>query len=280
VQPPRIAVAGAGACVAYRCREVGRLCLAALTGVLFASPVLAEDESDEPDPVSVVFFGSLEAGPSKTFASYGSKRAIGSDGLNESGFRLMSKAGAAREQANRFRPHGKGYKAEAQYLIGYEWRIGSSFLSLYAGPDVEAEFREVWSGYYYAIARIGTRLHADLWTTPTNATMAQVSTYVSTLDHRAWGRLALGHKIDRGLYLGPEIELYRQTDYDKLRVGLHLTGLRLFGATWRLSGGWEDTSDRAVGAYATLSVHWTGDLAKLSLASLASPFLSRPNIRP
>lgn len=265
--------------MAYRCGKVGRLCLAALAGVLFASPVLAEDESDEPDPVSIVFFGSLEAGPGKTFASYGSKRAIGSDRLDASGFRLMSKLGAAREQANRFRPHGKGYKTEAQYLIGYEWRIGSSFLSLYAGPDVEAQYWEVWYASY-GIARIGARLHADLWTTPTNTTMAQVSTYVSTLDHRAWGRLALGHKIDRGLYLGPEVELYRQADYDKLRVGLHLTGLRLFGATWRLSGGWEDTSDRAVGAYATLGVHWAGDLTKLSLASLVSPFLSRPDIRP
>ena len=30
------------------------------------------------------------------------------------------------------------YKAESQALLGYEWRIGDSFLALYAGSDAES----------------------------------------------------------------------------------------------------------------------------------------------
>ncbi|RDJ27356.1 cellulose biosynthesis protein BcsS [Bosea caraganae] len=248
--------------------------------MLFASPVLADDDDDEPDPAKIVFFGSLEAGPGKTFTSFGSKQAFGADGLDAGGFRLMNKLGLSREQARRLVPRGKAYKVESQFLIGYEWRFSDSFFSLYAGPDIEAEYRELGCGCYYGVSRISARLQADLWATPTDATMVQLSAYVSGLDRRAWGRLALGHKIDRGLHLGPEVELYRQSGYDKLRVGLHLTGLRLFGATWRLSGGWEDTSDRDVGAYATLGVHWTESSTALPAGSLPLPFQRRPQIRP
>lgn len=250
-------------------------------GALFASSALADDEddTDASDTASTVFFGSLEAGPSKSFASYGLKRAIGADGLDASGFRLMNTLGVTRERASSVRPYGRGYKLEAQTLLGYEWQLGSAFLSLYAGPDFEAEYRELWHGYY-GIARFGTRLHADLWATPSGTTMAQVSAYASTLDHRVWGRIALGHKLGAGLYLGPEVEFYRQTDYHKLRSGVHLTGQRLFGANWRLSAGWQDASNSAPGAYATLGLHWTAGIETRLLGLLAAPFRQSLAIHP
>ncbi|MBA4335055.1 MAG: hypothetical protein C0420_09145 [Methylobacterium sp.] len=62
--------------------------------------------------------------------------------------------------------------------------------------------------------------------------------------------------LSQDVYAGPEVEAYRAGDYTKLRLGLHLTGLRLFGVVWRLSGGWQRTSDRPSEAYATLGVHW------------------------
>lgn len=265
--------------MAYRCGKVGSLCLVALAGMLLASPVLAEGEEwpDEPDPTRTVFFGSLEGGPSKSFASYGSKRAVDAGGLDASGFRLMQKLGVANERAN---PYGRSYKTEAQALLGYEWQLDSTSLSLYVGSDFEAEYRETRCGCYRGVVRLGKRVHADLWTTPSSATMAQASAYASTIDHRAWGRLALGHKLGRGLYLGPEIEFYRQTGYHKLRAGAHLTGLRLFGTTWRLSAGWQAASRSPPGAYATLGVHWTGGVEKRLAGLLASPWQRRLDIRP
>ena len=82
--------------------------LVLVAGVL-SSPVAADDEPAERPALSTVFFGSLEAGPAKTFASFGLKRALGGTGLASSGFRAMLSAGISREEASRTRPHGTLY---------------------------------------------------------------------------------------------------------------------------------------------------------------------------
>lgn len=227
---------------------------------MLACPARADEEaSDERSPLSTVIFGSLEAGPTKTFASIGMKKAL-TGGLAGSGFRAMLKVGGSREQLGRRPPYDLAYKSEAQALIGYEWRIGDTFLSLYAGSDYEGEQREEPLATVVT-NRYGARLHGDLWMTPTPGTMLQASAYASTIGGRLWGRVAPGWLLPRdlqleGVYLGPEIEVYRESDYSKLRLGLHLTGLRLLGLSWRISGGWQSTSDRPSEAYATLGLHW------------------------
>lgn len=223
-------------------------------------PAMAEEETtEERSPLSTVIFGSLEAGPTKTFAAIGMKKAL-TGGLASSGFRALLKVGGSQEQTGTRRPHGIAYKSEAQALIGYEWRIGDAFLSLYAGSDYEGEQRD--EPLVTVITnRYGARLHGDLWMTPTPDTMLQVSAYASTIGGRLWGRIAPGWLLPqdlplKGVYLGPEIEAYRERDYSKLRLGLHLTGLRFLGLSWRIAGGWQSTSDRPSEAYATLGVHW------------------------
>lgn len=214
-----------------------------------------DDAETERSPLSTVIFGSMEAGPTKTFLSIGMKRAIGG-GLAQSGFRLFVKAGGSQEETRPRSPHGTTYKAESQALIGYEWRIGDSFLALYAGSDVLSERREEAFGPSFLSTRYGARLQADLWSTPAPGMMVQANAYASTLDGRLWGRLAPGWQTPLGFYAGPEFEAYRERDYRKYRLGLHLTGLRLLGLEWRLSGGWERTSDRPSALYATLGLHW------------------------
>lgn len=230
---------------------------AAVTAIAFACPAHAEeDEPPERPALSQVIFGSLEAGPAKTFLSVGLKRALTGD-LATSGFRIMLKAGASQEQADRRRPHGVTYKSESQALLGYEWRIGDSFVSLYAGSDVESEQRERLLTIEQRM-RYGARLQADLWTTPTPETMLHASAYVSSLNGRIWARVSPGWMLPlpQRVYAGPELEIYRESAYGKLRLGLHLTGLRLLGLNWRLSGGWQRTTDRPHEAYATLGLHW------------------------
>lgn len=246
--------------MAYRCVKRRLVLLAAFTGTIASYPALAQDEPDERPAISTVLFGSLEAGPVKTFAAIGMKRAFGSGGLDASGFRSMLKIGVSGEQARRTRPHGTIYKAEAQTLIGYEWRIGDTFVSVYAGADYESEQRPCGCGTV-TTARFGQRLQGDLWATPLPGMMLQASAYASTLDRRLWGRIAPGWTLPQSfqpqeLYLGPELEAYRDRSYSKLRLGLHLTGLRLLGLGWRLSAGWQNTSDRPAEAYATLGLHW------------------------
>ncbi|QEL21209.1 cellulose biosynthesis protein BcsS [Bosea sp. F3-2] len=236
---------------------------AKLTGLaLFATAApldlpRAEEESDERSPISMVIFSSLEAGPTKTFVSVGMKRALGS-GLAESGFRLFLKAGGSQEQTRRQPPHGTTYKAESQAMLGYEWRVGDSFLALYAGSDFESEQRIETFGPSMITKRYGARLQADLWAVPADRMMLQANAYVSSVDHRLWGRVAPGWQMPMGFYVGPEVEAYRERNYRKLRLGLHLTGLRFLGLEWRLSGGWQRTSDQPSEAYGTLGLHWLG----------------------
>lgn len=232
----------------------GSLPLAVLAGLLSATLVHADDEIGERGPASTVLFASLEAGPAKRFAAFGLKKAL-TGGLDSSGFRTMVKLGGAQETPGGPRPRASLYKAEGQALLGYEWRIGDTFVSLYAGADYEEAFLDCGCTVLVT-KRFGARLHGDLWATPTRETMVQASVYASTMDRRLWGRLAGGWAVPFGLHVGPEVEAYRQMGYHKLRLGLHLTGFRLFGLTWRLSGGWQTTSDRPGEAYATLGVHW------------------------
>lgn len=214
-----------------------------------------ENAEDERAPLSMVIFGSMEAGPAKTFLSVGMKRALGS-GLAQSGFRLFVKAGGSQEQTRRHAPRGTTYKAENQALIGYEWRIGDSFLALYAGSDFQSEQRIEPFGPSFVETRYGARLQADLWSTPMPGMMLQANAYASTLNGRLWARVAPGWQVPLGFYAGPEFEAYRERDYRKLRLGLHLTGLRLLGLEWRLTGGWQRASDRPSAFYATLGLHW------------------------
>ena len=243
--------------MAYRWAGLAKAGLALALASLPLAPACAEDDDAErePSPVSLVIFGSMEAGPQKTFGSLGFKRAIGG-GLAQSGFRLFVKSGASREPLRRASPRGTLVKAESQAMLGYEWRLGSTFVALYAGSDGEAVQARGPFGVSTPLTRYGGRVQADLWSNPVDGVMVQAGASVSSLNGRVWGRLATGWQIPWNVYLGPEIEGYREKDYSKLRLGAHLTGLRLLGVEWRLWGGWERSTARAPQLYASLGAHW------------------------
>ncbi|RYE34987.1 MAG: cellulose biosynthesis protein BcsS [Hyphomicrobiales bacterium] len=241
--------------MAYRVGKAGLAGLAMIFAAALISAARAQEEDAEPTPLSMVIFGSMEAGPTKAFLSVGMKRAIGG-GLSDSGFRLFVKAGGAQEQTRRHRPHGVTYKSEAQALLGYEWRIGSSFLALYAGSDTETEQRVEAFGPSFTATRYGARVQADLWIVPAPGMVVQANAYLSSLNGRLWARVAPGWQLPAGFYVGPEFEAYGDRNYRKYRLGLHLTGLRFLGLDWRLSGGLQQSSDRPSAYYGTLGLHW------------------------
>lgn len=224
---------------------------------LASSPSRADPALMERPPLSLVIFGSLEADASKTHGSIGFKRAFGAfGGLDASGFRFGMKWGASAEPAHRKPKEGRLYRTEVHTLFGYEWRIGDSYLALSAGPTAEAAYRETRRYLSFEHRRM-LRLQADLWSSPAENWFLQGSAYaVLGDDGRYWGRLAAGRRLLGELYLGPEFEAYRERDYRKLRLGLHLSGLRFFGLDWRLAGGLQKTSSEQAGGYVTLGLHW------------------------
>ena len=221
----------------------------------------AQEETPSRSPLSSVIFASLEAGPTKTFAAIGWKRAL-TGSLSTSGFRSLIKVGGSKELVSRTPPYGFAYKSEAQALLGYEWRIGDSFVSLYAGSDYETE-QGSRRGRPLMRSAYGARIQGDLWMMPFPDMTLQGSAYLSTVDRRVWTRVAGGMMLPQemrpswleGVHFGPEAEFFRQRGYTKLRLGLHATGLKLFGLSWRLSAGLEQAAGRSE-AYGTLGLHW------------------------
>lgn len=240
--------------IAERTRGLaGSVVTAAAT--LASAPATADTGLHGRTPLSMVLFASLDADRSKGHGSVGLKRAFGQGGLDASGFRLGLKWGESIEPAEHSPARGRMVKTEAHAMLGYEWRIGDLFLALSAGPELEAVFSETRTRTSFS-DRIGGRVQLDLWATPLDDVLLQANAYAATLDRRFWLRLAPGWQLSQGLYLGPEIEFYRQQDYHKLRLGLHLTGFRLFGLNWRVAAGAQRTSDQPDSAYATLGVYW------------------------
>jgi hypothetical protein len=224
---------------------------------LASSPLKADPALMERSPLSLAIFGSLEADASKTYGSVGLKWAFGnSGGLDASGFRLGLKWGESVEPAQRKPTQGRLYKTEFSALLGYEWRIDDTFLSFSAGPEIEARYSEN-RGERSFEQRGMLRLQADLWSKLAENWLVQANAYAIPGDRsRYWARLAGGWRLMDELYLGPEIEGYRERDYHKLRLGLHLTGLQLFGLDWRLASGVQKTRDDKAGAYVTLGLLW------------------------
>ncbi|MCV9940789.1 cellulose biosynthesis protein BcsS [Boseaceae bacterium BT-24-1] len=227
------------------------------TLMLAPSTSLADPALFERTPLSLVIFGSLEADARKTHGSIGLKRAFGAfGGLDASGFRIEAKWGMSVEPAYRKPTEGRLYRTEFHTLLGYEWRIGDSFLALSAGPAVEVAYRET-RRYLSFEYRRALRLQADFWSRTTENSVLQANAYaILTEGGRYWGRLAPGWRLVGDLYLGPEFEGYRERDYHKVRLGVHLTGLRLFRLDWRLAAGFQKTRDEKSGAYVTLGLHW------------------------
>lgn len=244
--------------MAWGLAEWSRALLACSVGmaVALAPPRALADPSlhRRPSPSAVVF-GSLDVGAGKTYAAYGLKFALGGGGLDASGFRLSLKTGASVEPAYRRPTEGTFYRQEVSALIGYEWRIHDSFVAVSLGQELESGYRETryWRSFGQ---RAGPRLQLDLWARPDAASLIQLNAYaVAAGSGRSGARLATGWKLAPRLYLGPEVEAYRERRFYKLRLGLHLTGIRLFGVTWRLSAGAQKTRIDKSEVYATLGFH-------------------------
>lgn len=224
------------------------------------APLRAAAGAPSDDPRRLVLFLSMEAGPATTFGSAGFKLAVGGP-LDASGFRVMAKAGTGHEPRQNALPAAAGritsgmVSPEAMAIVGYEWKLGTTYLGLYGGAEVDARL----AARNLAVdrpARLGPRLQADLWSNPTPDSLVHLSANLGGASLHAWSRLAFGWRVLGLAFLGPEAEVYREKDYRKDRIGLHLTGLRLFGTELRLSGGWQKSGRREQGAYATLGLMW------------------------
>jgi hypothetical protein len=225
--------------------------------VVAQSPAGAED-SKVAAPPRTVLFASIDAG-SSGFLTLGGKRTLVGT-LDESGPVALASVGAggSPEQMGLpgvgdtpFRP-----TLQASGLLGYQWALGRTFLSLFAGPELDRDRFASTGGLAREATRIGARVHGEIWMHPTDETLLTGTAIAGSARGHLWARASGGYKVWRDVFIGPEATLYRTETYREWRIGAHATGLQLGRFTLRLSTGWrvDETSARG-GAYGAVSVH-------------------------
>ncbi len=139
-------------------------------------------------------------------------------------------------------------------LIGYQWALERTMVAAFLGLEAEREAprREV-DGFR---SRTGLRAQAELWSHPTERSLATATIILGSARPHVWSRIAAGYDLlETGVFLGPEATYYASDGYDEWRLGLHATGLRWRRFHLRLSGGYWQASDDRRGAYVAFGVH-------------------------
>ena len=84
-------------------------------------------------------------------------------------------------------------------------------------------------------------------------TMVTASASLSTVGTSYWTRAAAGLRAF-DVWLGPEFLASGDDNYRQLRVGAHVTSVRVSGYEWSAGVGWVTDSDNRDGAYGRLGV--------------------------
>lgn len=202
-------------------------------------PIPAVRASD--DAVSALIFGSLDAGPS-VFATAGVKLAL--DRIDREGFAILASGGTG-NRSERGPTAQAGGPARAMRrttlgaaLFGYQWFQDWGVVAAYAGPEGSVEALSCACGTRTLPARLGLRLHGEVWARPSEATLVNATLILGSARGDLWARLAYGDRFD-GVYLGPELSVYGDgTGYRKWSFGLHATDLAFGDLRFRISGGY------------------------------------------
>lgn len=212
---------------------------------------------------TLLVFGSLDSGPGQMFSGAGVKYAPFGP-LDQSGFRLLARAGAGQWQ-DKAKPLSAQTKIEGYALAGGDQMTGRGTIGIYVGPELA--FAMPAGGARNAAAakgamRKGLRIQAEIWDHPTPETLFQLSGAISSAKGEIWVRKALGHSLvslhpSLDAFAGPEAETTVAAGYSKWRFGLHVTGARLFNVQFRVSAGREQASDKLRGVYVAAGMHWT-----------------------
>lgn len=112
-------------------------------------------------------------------------------------------------------------------LPGYMIRAGKMEVQLLVGPDAEVDFFFQNGRHDRWRSRIGMRGIADLWWEPTSELMVQYALSGTTIDSGYNTRIAAGWRLFDSFWVGPEAAVSSDYFSQQIRIGGHLTGLRV-----------------------------------------------------
>jgi len=150
----------------------------------------------------------------------------------------------------------RGELLAAAILPGYRFVHDKLIVTFYLGYDYQhhrltpddpsASLRGSYSG---------VRSGIELWYEPTAVTMIAADASVSNIGPSYNARIAAGLRVFDTFYVGPEVQGFAAGDnYQQVRAGLHLTGIRTGDFEWTTGAGWAIDSDHRSGVYGKLGV--------------------------
>lgn len=259
---------------------LARLTFVLLTvcAVLVVAQARSEEAPVEDAAKRLVLFWGTEAGRDAFGASGGFKATLGGDldrsgavvlGLANANVDLQTIDGAAIGAPGESWESPRGV-ASGSLLFGRQWTGPRGVFMLAAGPQIAAEQERALDGSAtWRSARFGASVLGEIWAHPRDGWLATVNVTASSVTRSVWSRASLGVRLDRapGLatvaavshaYVGPEASFYedeigRGAGWREMRVGAHLTGLKIGPLGIRIGAG-VVVGDRR-GGYVTLTSH-------------------------
>jgi len=178
-------------------------------------------------------------------------------GLDTDGFtlKLLLSGGGYKYFSNGLRMDVDGNMSSAAVLPGWRFTRDGITIDLFAGPLVQ-DYRLTpndpgsWLHGFYG----GGQFATDVWYQPDPATMIALNGSVATIGPSGSLRAAAGARLLDAFFFGPETQGIWCTNYQEVRFGFHVTGLRIQALEWSAASGWEMEAHGRNGPYLRLGV--------------------------
>lgn len=150
----------------------------------------------------------------------------------------------------------KGRFSSVDLLAGYSWVFHNGAFTLQVGGNYQDHhLRPNDPSNTVVGSELGFKVQGDIWMNPTpNTLLFALGSYSTAFDtYYSVGRAGydfFGH----GVFIGPEVGALGNDRTDQIRVGAHLSGVRIGPARVSLSGGWMHERGEGDGGYGSLNV--------------------------
>jgi hypothetical protein len=228
---------------------------AVAAAVLIVSALSALAQADGAANPSVLFFAGTDLWRQGEFIHGGALLAPA--GLDAEGFTLKLLIGGGHYSyfSGGLAQDVDGRVLSAAALPGWRFRRDAFTVTIYAGPEVQDhrlapdDLGSRLRGFY-----VGARVGGDMWYQPNAELMVAADAGFTTIGPTTSLRAAMGWRFFDAVFIGPETQMFWCADYQQLRLGVHVTGLRTGQLEWTAASGWARDSDGHDGPYLRLGV--------------------------
>ena len=148
-----------------------------------------------------------------------------------------------------------GFQAMGAFMPGWRWHGRGLEFTVFGGLDAQDHrFLPNDPGNRLRGTHVGARGGFDAWFEPVENAMITVSASASTVGKSYWMRAAAGGRFLDMIWIGPEFLASGDERYSDMRIGGHITSVRISSYEFSLGAGWAKDNDGRSSLYGRLGV--------------------------